>query len=131
MIDQPITSSRAAAASEVVAEAEHAPLDLVHLARFTFGDRTLEREILELFRTQTGKSIAELDAAATDREWYMAAHTLKGSSRAVGAKVLGDIAAEVEHLNVADREACARATAALRAAESATNAYIARTFQAD
>ncbi len=67
---------------------EHAsprPIDLVHLRRYTLGDRALEREILDLFLKQTPKTIAELRQAATEKAWHAAAHSLKGSGRAVGA----------------------------------------------
>jgi len=61
------------------------PIDLVYLARFTLGNRALEREVLELFATQAPLYLAQLRTAADDRAWHMAAHTLKGSASAVGA----------------------------------------------
>ena len=76
-------------------------LDLKHLARYTLGDEGLKREILDLFRTQIVTSLANLrDAAEADDElsWQMAAHTLKGSARAVGAFRLGAAAETGERL---------------------------------
>lgn len=72
-------------------------LDLAHLSRYTLGDEGLQREILDLFRAQIDSSLANLREAAAsndEKSWRMAAHTLKGSARAVGAFRLGS-AAEV------------------------------------
>jgi len=61
------------------------PVDLEHLARYTLGERALEREVLELFCTQSVLYLDQLRAAMSDRDWKNAAHSLKGSARAVGA----------------------------------------------
>ena len=71
------------------------PLDLVHLARQTGGDRTLENEILQLFRQQIGLCAAQLKMTS-GRERKLIAHTIKGSARAVGAFGLSRIAAQIE-----------------------------------
>ena len=76
------------------------PLDLSHLSRYTLGDRELEREILGLFIDQVPKSIEQLNLASTDKDWQMAAHTLKGSSRAVGAWRVADLAERAERIPV-------------------------------
>lgn len=57
------------------------PLDLVHLAKYTFGDRGLECELLGLFRSQAGIYVSRLETAANAKEWRDAAHSLKGSAR--------------------------------------------------
>jgi HPt (histidine-containing phosphotransfer) domain-containing protein len=74
------------------------PLDLVHLSKYTLGDRGLEAELLGLFRAQAGVYVSRLETAATDKEWRDAAHSLKGSARGLGAWTLGDVAEEAEHL---------------------------------
>src|SRR5689334_13235653 len=61
------------------------PIDRAHLGRYTLGSLTLEREVLGLFLAQLPLSIEQLRFASTDREWHVAAHTIKGSARAVGA----------------------------------------------
>jgi len=61
------------------------PVDLVHLSRYTLGERALEREVLELFCTQSVLYLEQLRAAMSDKAWKEAAHSLKGSARAVGA----------------------------------------------
>ena len=60
------------------------PIDLVHLARATLGDRSLEREVLQLFDRQSVLLIARMRAASPDGI-AMLAHTLKGSARGIGA----------------------------------------------
>jgi HPt (histidine-containing phosphotransfer) domain-containing protein len=74
---------------------ESAVLDRAHLARMTFNDPGLEREILQLFERQAelllnrmGRS--ELPAIAT------LAHTLKGSAVRVGASRVARAAAATE-----------------------------------
>jgi HPt (histidine-containing phosphotransfer) domain-containing protein len=61
------------------------PVDLVHLSRYTLGDRALEREVLELFCAQSSIFLESLCAAGSDKEWKEAAHSLKGSASAIGA----------------------------------------------
>ncbi len=80
-------------------DADPVPLDLTHLRRFTMGDALLEQEILGLFADQLPITIAALKEAHTDKEWGMAAHTLKGSARAVGAWTLATIAETAERLH--------------------------------
>jgi HPt (histidine-containing phosphotransfer) domain-containing protein len=61
------------------------PVDLVHLSRYTLGDRALEGEVLELFCAQSPIYLERLRAAASDKDWKDAAHSLKGSASAIGA----------------------------------------------
>jgi len=60
------------------------PIDLVHLARTTLGDRSLEREVLQLFDRQSILLIARMRTASPDG-MAMLAHTLCGSARGIGA----------------------------------------------
>src|SRR5947208_17099569 len=60
------------------------PIDLVHLARTTLGDRGLEREVLQLFDRQSTLLIARMRSAAPAGIATLA-HTLKGSARGIGA----------------------------------------------
>ncbi len=73
-------------------------IDREHLKRYTLGDPVLEREILGLFLAQLPLTLEALKFAATDKDWHMAAHTLKGSARAVGAFELASLALEAEKL---------------------------------
>ena len=60
------------------------PIDLVHLARTTLGDRGLEREVLQLFDRQSTLLIARMRSAGPAGVATLA-HTLKGSARGIGA----------------------------------------------
>ena len=66
------------------------PIDLVHLAKYTMGNKALEREILDLFVTQSRSTLSHLEAAGNDKDWRDYAHALLGSARAVGAKPVAD-----------------------------------------
>ena len=52
--------------------------------------------MLQLFVDQLPKLIDRLRNAQSPNQWKEAAHSIKGSSRAVGATNLGDIAASAE-----------------------------------
>lgn len=71
-------------------------LDRAHLARYTMENRELEREIIALFLQQLPATTAMLKTAATQADWKLAAHTLKGSAAAVGATRINALAAELE-----------------------------------
>lgn len=71
------------------------PIDLVHLARMTLGDRSLEREVLQLFDRQSALLIARMRAAAPAGVAQIA-HTLKGSARGIGAWRVARAAETVE-----------------------------------
>ena len=108
-----------------------APIARVHLSRYTLGSPELEREILGLFVAQLPLSIEQLRFAVTDREWQVAAHTIKGSARAVGAGEVGRLALEAEQLPAVEDDAeRARMLAALEEASEAVQAYVADAFPA-
>lgn len=60
------------------------PIDLVHLARQTMGDKALEIEVLQIFARQARSCMADL-AGAGESEARAVAHRLKGAASAVGA----------------------------------------------
>ena len=74
------------------AAANARPIDLVHLSKYTLGNRDLENELLGLFRAQADVYLGRLAEAATDADWVSAAHSLKGSAKALGAWDLADLA---------------------------------------
>ena len=80
------------------ASAARAPVDLVHLRRFTLGNRALELEVLQLFSEQAPSIVHRLQHAVTAKDWRDAAHTLKGSAGAIGAHGVARAAAEAELL---------------------------------
>jgi HPt (histidine-containing phosphotransfer) domain-containing protein len=75
------------------------PVDLVHLSRYTLGERELEWEALELFCTQSLLYLERLKAAQSDKDWKDAAHSLKGSARAIGAWRTAEAAERAEALS--------------------------------
>jgi HPt (histidine-containing phosphotransfer) domain-containing protein len=77
---------------------EH-PVDLKHLSRYTLGERALEREILELFCSQSAIYLERLRVAPSDRLWQDAAHSLKGSAQAIGAWRTAEAAERAEFLS--------------------------------
>lgn len=108
-----------------------APIDLKHLRRYTMGNIELEKEILGLFLGQLPETIRSLHEAATEREWHVAAHTLKGSGRAVGAWRVARLAEHAERqLNVMNRPACREAIARIETAAEEARAFIMATYAA-
>ncbi|GLK81145.1 Hpt domain-containing protein [Methylopila turkensis] len=71
-------------------------IDVAHLARQTLGDRTLEREVLELFRRQARILLFRFEALTNPAERSQIAHTLKGSARGIGATRVALAAEELE-----------------------------------
>lgn len=77
-------------------DVERRPIDLVHLAKQTLGDRSLETEVLRLFMTQADVYMQRVEQANDDDARFAAAHTIKGSARNIGAWIVADAAADVE-----------------------------------
>lgn len=69
-------------------------IDVAHLRRMTLGEPGLEREVLTMFKAQSGEMLARLIALPPDAAEL--AHTLKGSARAIGAFAVGDAAHALE-----------------------------------
>lgn len=71
------------------------PIDLVHLARQTLGDRVLEQEVLQLFLSQL-RTLSDQLGKALPAERQRLAHSLKGSARSVGAFAIATCAERIE-----------------------------------
>ena len=82
--------------AETVLQSQSRPIDLVHLAKQTLGDRSLEQEVLRLFLTQMGVYMDRVENASTHEERFAASHTIKGSARNIGAWDVADVAAHLE-----------------------------------
>ena len=100
------------------------PIDLVHLARTTLGDRSLEREVLQLFDRQSTLLIARMRSAAPAGIATLA-HTLKGSARGIGAWRVARAAEALELAGSSGDEALAEALGQLKAATDEARAVIA------
>jgi HPt (histidine-containing phosphotransfer) domain-containing protein len=106
------------------------PIDLVHLARMTRGDRSLEREVLQLFDRQATLLIARM-RTSTPAGVSAAAHTLTGSARGIGAWQVARAAQAVEIAAEAVSEAELKAAVErLDAAAEATRTLIAELLRA-
>ena len=82
-------------AQAAMLSAETAAIDRAHLKQMTFGDRSLECELLQLFDRQAEVLMARMrqsDAAVL----AMLAHTLKGSAAGIGANDVARAAAAAE-----------------------------------
>lgn len=71
------------------------PIDLVHLARQTMGDRALETEILAMFAKQMSSARFAMSNGNADERKRLA-HTIKGTARSVGAFTVADVAERIE-----------------------------------
>src|ERR1700719_2584527 len=85
------------------------PIDLVHLARMTLGDRGLEREVLQLFDRQATVLVSRMRASPPGSVTSVA-HTLKGSARGVGAWRVAAAAEAVEVAAAGDGDLSAAIT---------------------
>jgi HPt (histidine-containing phosphotransfer) domain-containing protein len=72
-------------------------IDQGHLKRMTFGDSSLEREVLQLFDRQAEILIARMRASDPAAVMTLA-HTLKGSASGIGA---GNVAQAAEAAELA------------------------------
>jgi HPt (histidine-containing phosphotransfer) domain-containing protein len=105
------------------------PIDLVHLARMTLGERSLEREVLQLFDRQALILMERMQAAPVDAVPTLA-HTLKGSARAIGAAHVARAAEAIEAMDAADQADFRRALGVLRAATDEARGFIAELLRA-
>ncbi len=117
-----MTASLASAQVSFLQPEGRRPIDLVHLARQTFGERRLENELLAMFGRQAAQIMVALALDAADRAATRRPsapdllHTLVGSARVVGAFV-GARSAESLERTLRQPETSAaqdRPTAALR-----------------
>lgn len=123
MVAEQAVSARAPASAS-----DPAPVDRAHLARYTLGDPALEKEVLGLFLAQFPLTVEALKFAATDKDWYMSAHALKGSARAVGAWELGQLAQEAEKLGRMAGGATTGIIARIEEAAARVEAYVVASF---
>jgi HPt (histidine-containing phosphotransfer) domain-containing protein len=103
------------------------PIDLVHLARTTLGDRSLEREVLQLFDRQSMLLIQRMRVASPGGIMPLA-HTLKGSARGIGA---WRVARAAEAVEIAEGRDLNNAVDRLAAAADEARALIAELLKAN
>ena len=69
-------------------------VDFSVLKAYARGDDSFVRDVLALFRTEAAGWAPSLDPEAPD--WRAVVHTMKGTSRTVGARSLGDLCEQAE-----------------------------------
>jgi HPt (histidine-containing phosphotransfer) domain-containing protein len=106
------------------------PIDLVHLARMTLGDRGLEREVLALFDRQATVLVARMRASPPAAVTSVA-HTLKGSARGVGAWQVAAAAEAVEVVAAAGEGDLSAAIGRLATVAEEARAVIAELLRAN
>lgn len=75
--------------------------DLNYLEDFTFGNREVIKEILELFLTQTPKDLEKLTESVLNQDWTQVkamAHHIKPTLTYVGAESLREILQNIESM---------------------------------
>lgn len=92
------------------------PVDLVHLANQTMGDKNLENEVLQMFARQARRALVEI-AGAEPAAVAAAAHRLKGAAGSVGAFKVSAAAGRLED-NAHDAGLQASVSAAVVEAEN-------------
>jgi HPt (histidine-containing phosphotransfer) domain-containing protein len=95
------------------------PIDLVHLATQTMGDKNLEVEVLQMFARQARRALHDM-ASADGTQVIAAAHRLKGAAGAVGAFKVSAAAERLED-NGSDATLRAAVAAAVVEAENFIN----------
>lgn len=73
-------------------------IDFDHLNRYVGDDPALTAEVFGLFKNQVDMWSSRLTPDLEDDHWYMMAHSLKGTARAIGAMGLAQICEEAEEL---------------------------------
>ena len=71
-------------------------INVEQLDEQTMGDKELRNEIIELFLTQARESFRIISGSNDVKAVRIAAHTLKGTARSLGAFGLASLAAEIE-----------------------------------
>jgi HPt (histidine-containing phosphotransfer) domain-containing protein len=102
----------------VSAEVQSQAVDFVYLERFVGGDRAVVLEVLALFceQAESWQSALQPD----NPEWRNVVHTIKGASRGIGARALGDVCETAEFGSVDELPAV---RAGLSEAVDAVTAY--------
>jgi HPt (histidine-containing phosphotransfer) domain-containing protein len=105
------------------------PVDLVHLARQTDGDESLEAELLAMFDRQAEKLAERVKLVDLSRRARAdLAHTLRGSALAIGAFEVARAAEAVEAAFTLEGGEPAAEIATLRAAVTRARGAIADFF---
>ncbi len=75
-----------------------AEIDFEHLKRYVGDDADLTAEVFGLFKNQVDMWASSINPDIDDDTWYMMAHSLKGTAKAIGAVNFGKICENAEAL---------------------------------
>jgi len=117
------------AATKIVEQSEAAVIDRGQLERMTYGDRSLEREVLQLFDRQAAMLIVRMRAGGPAAIAPLA-HTLKGSASGIGAGRVRLAAEAAEYVTDASPGDCSQAIDRLAQAVDEARALIAELLRA-
>jgi len=109
--------------------AGNAVIDRSQLSRMTFGDRSLEREVLQLFDRQAELLMERMNASGPAAIATLA-HTLKGSAVGIGAGRVARAAAAAELAASHGPDECSEAIAELARSVAEARAQIAGLLRA-
>ena len=109
--------------------AGNAAIDRSQLSRMTFGDRSLEREVLQLFDRQAELLMERMNASGPAAIATLA-HTLKGSAVGIGAGRVARAAAAAELAASHGPDECSEAIAELARSVAEARAQIAGLLRA-
>ena len=72
------------------------PLDMIHLAKQTLGDKGLEEEVLRLFDDASRTYFARIETSTNVEELVGHLHTLSAAAAGVGARAIAELARTTE-----------------------------------
>jgi len=113
-----------ASAESLKQDSHGAIIDIAHLDQYTLGDRSLQRELLQLFRIQLKDQTQELMACKSSDDWKSASHTLKGAACAVGAWQIALVGEQLEDAAFDDEAGRAAVLSRLLAAKAGFEAEV-------
>lgn len=105
------------------------PIDLEHLSRMTLGEKSLEREVLQLFDRQATMLLARMKNSEPPATGALA-HTLKGSARGIGAWSVAKAAEMLEQTAAAEPQNVAGSIDSLSASVAEAKLVIAEILRA-
>lgn len=126
VVEKPVDRDMLLAALETaLGGAEDDPVvDLAHLAQYTAGDKSIERELAGLFTTSSDRYLQTMLDTLDAGEWRVAAHSLKGAAKGIGAGEVARLAEHAEGLDVpADDQIRQKIVMDLREATGAVARY--------
>lgn len=78
------------------ANSRYRPIDMMHLARQTLGDKGLELEVLRMFDEAASVYFGRIERSTTVEELLRNLHTIKGAAAGIGATAVASLAATAE-----------------------------------